>query len=123
MESRDAQLQKERGKMEEMKTNVTSRVVEVKGEKKLLEHKLEHYLQLEEEVDKMVETGHTDDRLFPVSSSRRTRQAVFLARQVNESRKELEGVYLKLRDTEKEKAALEIELDRLKQLNKQYVRI
>jgi septal ring factor EnvC (AmiA/AmiB activator) len=86
---------------------------------------LEHYLKLEDEMDKMIE-GDPDQNTtplgsFPTSSARRAQQAMFLARQVNETKKELKDLYGKLKQTEKDKAELEIEVDRLKDLNKQYV--
>lgn len=124
-ETREADLQKVRGQMEENKANLTTRMIELKGEKKLLEHRLEHYLKLEDEVDKMVETQGDQETLLgslPVCSARRTRQAVFLAQQVNDTRKEIKELGQKLKRAEQEKAALQIEVDRLSDLNRQFVR-
>jgi regulator of replication initiation timing len=124
LENRDLEMQKIKGQMEEMKSNLNARIIELKGEKVLLEHKLSHYLKLEDEVDKMVENEPEKEGLLsglPSSSARRTQQAVYLARQVNETKKELEGVHGKIKQMAKEKAELEIELDRVKELNRQYV--
>jgi hypothetical protein len=117
-------MQKLRGQMEEMKSGLNGRIIELKGEKALLEHKLSHYLKLEDEVDKMVENEPEKEglmSLIPSSSSRRTQQAVYLARQVNETKKENEGLYQKIKQSEQEKGELQIELDRVKELNRQYV--
>lgn len=110
--------------MEELKTSLNGTIIELKGENRLIQHKLEHYLKLEDEVDKMVESEPEKGAIltsFPSSSARRTQQAVFLARQVNETKKELEGVYQSLKQAEQDKAELQIELDKAIELNRQYV--
>ena len=85
---------------------------------------MEHYDQLEVEVDKMVLSGENQQNMLrglPTSTARRTSQAVFLARSLNEKTVELNAVLDRLKEKEIHGGKQRLEMDRLKELNRQYV--
>lgn len=106
------------------KINQSTQIVELEAQINILKHKLEHYDKLEEEVDKMVLSGENQNKILnglPTSTARRTSQAVFLARTLNEKTVELKNVFKRLKDREIQIGKLNLEIERLKELNRQYV--